>query len=151
MAGTVQKTKDQVLRTVQALNKDEVELGEPGRSNLILLSYTIMPEVSWKQFDTTQRVLEEVNTHFDRSADILVDGQAPPRYCAGTAEVKASAVKMREPIYVLNVTGAGLIKVHGYSSRPRQAPTREWHEEDTMSLSRWKSLTDFYSFVDTIT
>lgn len=117
------------MQTAQALNAEEFSYGQAGLESLLLQGQRVLPEIKWKSILSAEAACQLLNDHYEKSAQILIENTAPPRYWAGPPEVMATAAKMREPLYVLDVTPGSSLQVHGYSSRPRHDENGEWHEE----------------------
>lgn len=125
----VQLLKEQVLQTVQALNTKELSYGLAGQEALFLQGQRILPEINWGSILSADEACQLLNDRYEKSADILIEDPAPPRYWAGPPELLVTAVKMKEPLYVFDVVDDGPLTVHRYSSRPRRDAQGEWHGE----------------------
>lgn len=100
----IQHLKEQVLQTAQAHNWEELAFGAAGHEALILQGKRFLLELNWESFHSTTAVCEALNSYYEKSAEILIEDPAPPKYLAGPHEIMATAVNMRESIYVLDVT-----------------------------------------------
>lgn len=124
----VQKPKEEILEIVQDLNSMEAEHWEDGLLRLREYGRSIAPSEDWALLTSVHDVKRKLNQHYHASGRILVSKPAESRYWAGAAEFQAAAVRLREPVYVLDVQPGGEVKVHCYFSKPGMASDGFIHE-----------------------